>query len=638
MLKALSLFPEKMCKVKIVAEKSLKKRIIDLLYDLKVLHIEEIKFSDFMHDAQVDIENLDKYSEMLINLESALNEMKEAGYVIENTGGRISENKLLKYEKDVHALEEMFRKLKKLREEYERLNRIYIEAERLRKLGVHDLNILRDNKPGVGFILVSIKDLDKTAEILRKNGKSVISFNHYFDEDAKRHFMLIMYKGKEEDILNSIDEQVIRKYDLESILNLLQEYGSNTKEILDKVVHKKAKLISAIKDLEETIKKKYVKKKDELSALLNTLQHVIDKYEQIDKFKESKSLFYVTGYVPCKDSDRLVRALKRISPNIYIEVHEVERGEDVPVKIEHTRFVNPFRVFLDIYALPKYRYIDPTLLMFFTFPLFYGFILGDIGYGLVLGIFAYILKKKTPKGSVMNNLAKVMLLSASSSIFFGFLFGEFFGFEKIGDYELHSYLHRMHEIKELIGISILFGLIHINLGLILGIYQKIRYKEYWHALTEKFSWILLQIGVGLVAYKYIANASDFYAYTGYVVIVTSIVLIYLGEGLKGLFELPGILSNLLSYARLGAVGLSSIAIAYVINLFVEQFIESGSIGGYVAAIVLFLVGHTFNILLGIIGPFLHALRLHYVEFFTKFYEGGGKEYKPYGILDNDHRR
>lgn len=630
-----SLFPEKMCHVRIAAEKSLKNEIIDTLYSLKVLHIEEIAAEEFLNDANIE-QNLETYSDMLVNLESALNEIKNLGYATLQTpqkGPTFNEKKVLSYEHYVEDLEKKLRKLKDLKERYNHLDRVYLQAERLRKLGVDDITILKQNKSGLKFILLSLKDKNKFANRLKELAdKGIISFMVYTDEEENRDYALIIHRGNEERILKKIDEFIIKKHDLKSIVDNLIKYGNTTEEILDKIFKERATLIYDIKALEEKLKEDYEIRKKELNALLRSLQHILNKYSQINKFKESRSLFYVSGYIPCKDKKKLLNALHKVSPNIFIEIKDIEKGKDIPVKLEHTRYINPFKVFLDIYTLPKYRYIDPTVLMFFTFPLFYGFILGDIGYGLVLGIFAYLIKKNTSYGSIINNLAKVMLLSAASSIFFGLLFGEFFGFESVFGYKLHSVLHRMHEIQELIGISILFGIIHINTGLILGIYQKIRYKEYMHAITEKFSWILLQASVGYITYIHMSNLPSYHNYLAYSLLALSLILIYLGEGLKGIFELPGILSNILSYARLGAVGLSSIAIAYVINLFVERFIESGSIAAYIAAGVLFLLGHTFNILLGIIGPFLHSLRLHYVEFFTKFYEGGGKEYNPYGVL------
>ncbi len=633
-----SLFPEKMCYVRIAVEKSLKKKLIDTLYDLKVIHIEETNDKEFLKEAKIE-QNLETYSDMLLNLESVLKEIKGMDYEIIairkpfSTKPLLSEDKVLNYEKYIDDFEKQLKKLKELKDKYNNLNKIYILAERLRKLGVDNLSIIKENKSGLGFILLSLKDKDKFFENLKNLIKEgIISFTIYRDEEENRDYALIIHKGDEENIIKKLNEFIIKKHNIYDIVDYLLNYGNTTKDILDKVVKERAALVYELKELEEKVQKEYKSRQKELEDLLLSLKHIVNKYTQIDKFKESRSLFYVSGYIPCKDKNKLLKALSKISPNVFIEIKEVKKGEEVPVKIEHTRYVNPFKVFLDIYALPKYRYIDPTVLMFFTFPLFYGFILGDVGYGLVLGIFAYILKTKTPKGSIINNLAKVMLLSSASSIFFGLLFGEFFGFESIFGYEFHPILHRMGEIKELIGISILFGLIHINLGLLLGIYQQIRYKEYKHAVTEKFSWILLQISVGYLIYGYLENLPTYHRYVAYMLLILSIGLIYIGEGLKGIFELPSILSNVLSYARLGAVGLSSIAIAYVINVFVERFVESGSVGGYIAAIVLFLLGHTFNILLGIIGPFLHSLRLHYVEFFTKFYEGGGKEYSPYGIL------
>jgi V/A-type H+-transporting ATPase subunit I len=120
---------------------------------------------------------------------------------------------------------------------------------------------------------------------------------------------------------------------------------------------------------------------------------------------------------------------------------------------------------------------------------------------------------------------------------------------------------------------------------------------------------------------------------GAAILVLSIIMLYLGEGVRGMIELPALLSNILSYARLFAVGLASVQLALIINGFAEDFIAQGGVM-IVAAIVILILGHGVNITLGILGSFLHSLRLHYVEFFGKFFEGGGPRYSPFGLREN----
>jgi len=373
----------------------------------------------------------------------------------------------------------------------------------------------------------------------------------------------------------------------------------------------------------------YNENEDLLWNIRYDLANRVNKIKGYDKFKESEYVYVIKGYVPCDKTKNILKGIKKMDPNVVIKVEEIKEG-NAPVSLKYPKVLKGMHFLLEAYGIPAYRYIDPSIIMLFTFPLFYGFILGDIGYGLSLLVTSLILRWVI-RSEGIKLISNVLILSAMSSIVFGFVFGEFFGFEKLFGYELHPLLHRMHDINELIIVSILIGVVHINLGFILGIVQDLLYRKYVHALTHRVSWILLQIAIALLGYGYWKGAS-LGIYAGWILLLLSIGMIYYAERLKGIFELPSIFTNTLSYVRLGAVGLSSVSIAYVINLFVEMFFEKHVLWAYFVGITIFLIGHIFNLVLGIIGPFLHSLRLHYVEFFTKFYKSGGEKYTPYGQI------
>lgn len=180
-------------------------------------------------------------------------------------------------------------------------------------------------------------------------------------------------------------------------------------------------------------------------------------------------------------------------------------------------------------------------------------------------------------------------------------------------------------------IAVGFGVVHINMGLLIGFYNTRHHLK--HAICDKLSWIILQLGVALAILGSIGESSGLF-YAGLATVLLAVVLIFIGHGFVGLIELPSIFSNILSYARLMAVGFSSIVIAIMVNEFSMPLFEAGllpALGG----VLLFVVGHVFNIVLGNFESFLHTLRLHYVEFFTKFYSGGGREFKPFGQRDLD---
>ena len=294
------------------------------------------------------------------------------------------------------------------------------------------------------------------------------------------------------------------------------------------------------------------------------------------------------------------------------------------IQLQNKRLVSPFEFLLNLYSKPKYGEIDPTSIFFLTFPLFFGIILGDIGYGIAVALLAVFVSKKFAS---MVPLTKLIMPAALSSIFFGILFGEIFGFEELFGYHLPHVISRVHQIEEMLAISVGIGIIHINLGLLLGFINELEHglKK---AILAKGSWWLLQAGIALIAISALGIAPIPWIISA-AIISLSVVMIYLGESVSGIAEIPALFSNVLSYSRLMAVGLASVGLALVVNGFIEEFAHAGGLM-IIPAILIGIFGHGLNIALGILGGFLHSLRLNYVEFFTKFFKGGAIPFEPFG--------
>ncbi len=302
---------------------------------------------------------------------------------------------------------------------------------------------------------------------------------------------------------------------------------------------------------------------------------------------------------------------------------------------------------MNLYARPRYHEIDPTTLVFIAFPLFYGMILGDIGYGLILlGISLYGRSKLHGEG--WNSLFTVLIYCNIVTLFFGILYAEFLGFPLAGLHghpglipgwhtiplfaglggEMITYpIHRTHLVTTLLVLTLLIGVVHINIGLIAGFRNVLAKHGMKAAVLEKIAWMVLQVGIFLLLFGMMGVVPSMLP--GAVVFALAVIMLVAGEGAVAVIELPSILTNTLSYSRLLAVGLSSIGIATAVNTMSGMAWSSGGIYIVLAAII-FILGHGLNTALSIIAPGLHALRLQYVEFFTKFYEGGGRIYNPFG--------
>lgn len=381
------------------------------------------------------------------------------------------------------------------------------------------------------------------------------------------------------------------------------------------------KLQVSIKKVKLDLRKLANNNLEHLRAKEHHLTKEIELIESKPQFAKTENLVVISGFMPSKQIRKLKIELIRLLTDKFELTTEKATADETPIKLNHSQSVGNFVELLKMYSLPKYNEIDPTFFLFLTFPLFFGFILGDVVYGAISLFIFTLLKIKMPK---IKEFLSILQMSAVSSIIFGVIFGEFMGFEIHGHF--YGLIARSHEANTLLLFAVIFGLLHINLGLILGFVNEL--KNLKKAICDKLSFIILQFGVGFLAYG-INITSNLLVIIGSVLMVLAAALIYMSHGFIGIMEIPSFFTNILSYARLMAVGLSSVVIAMLINQYTAVFFANG-IFGIFAGIVLFSLGHVFNIALGNFEGFVHTLRLHYVEQMTKFYSGGGVEFKPFG--------
>ena len=352
------------------------------------------------------------------------------------------------------------------------------------------------------------------------------------------------------------------------------------------------------------------------------LSKIIATHEAKNNFKKTENFTVLSGYVPEVLVTKLKRSIEKEIGNKF-DIVEEQADEDAPVKLKNGPVTSNFESLLKMYSFPKYGEYDPTFLVLLAFPLFYGFILGDFGYGLISLIAFTLAKIKWPE---YKEFMSILQLSSISSMIWGIIYGEYFG------YEPYYLFPRAYMPETLLIIALLFGLFHLNLGFILGFLNQAKYNIK-KAIYNNLSWVVLEIGIILVVLGNLISQGVF-SYLGYLAMLIAAVMLYLGHGIMGIIEIPSFFTNVFSYARLMAVGLSSVAIAVLVNEFSVAFFEKGAFG-IVIGITIFTIGHIMNIVLGNFESFLQALRLHYVEFFTKFYQGDGKEFEPFGSKLHD---
>jgi V/A-type H+-transporting ATPase subunit I len=408
----------------------------------------------------------------------------------------------------------------------------------------------------------------------------------------------------------------------------------------------------------------------------------IQKTEAPLKFATTENAFVIDGWLPSDQFGKLKSDIESVAGGkVHVEKLDdkeaedlTEHGEDVPTKINNPSLVRPYELITRLYAIPEYKEFDPSLLIFIFFPIMFGMILGDIGYG-IMTIFAVLLLKKKFRTPGWQSLINIVLIASIWSIIFGVFFGEIFGplglwgkiMGHLPEHEIevlkttgmyfgegvYGSLGRLgplgvfpmdrlatNAVLMLIGISIFIGVLHCGVGSILGIKTELNYGEKKHAYFERLPVLLFQVFFAVLLLGLVMGQMMM-VYVGAIVLVISIVMAVMGpEGPMGLAHLPSHISNLISYLRLLAIGLASVGLAfaanqlgfYVIMPMLSGGAESPTIPAIIAGILVLFVVHFINMLLGILSPFMHPLRLHYVEMFTKFYSahGGGVEYSPFG--------
>lgn len=595
---------KKMSKLRIAAPKNRMQRVIDTLYRLQLVHLVDPKAKDFFQMGS-PLKQASDYSAHLVKVSALVSSLGIIGRpnILSNKDTAIRKFNSLypKYSSIESQLSEIRVKKNSLNSQLNSflpLSTLNVKPNMLS--GYRSLAVFKGVfRPKKNFEQ-RLNDICPEHEIISGKYKGMNSVALFVPANRRSKVQELLSENN----FSEISAEDYRQPDsLKAELSMFEKKETRLQDDLEKIKSENSQFLL---DLEYT------------------LDAEVEKLEAPLQFATTMNSFYLEGWIPEKDAVKIEKALAECTDS-RVFVERLETNESPPVALQNPKFAEPFEFFMNLYSLPKPREIDPTLLMFFTFPLFFGFMLGDVGYGITTIVVAFLIRNVF--GKQWRMLMNAMLLSGLATIVFGFVFGEFFGFEFIA----HPLILRTHDLNFMLLLTIMVGLIHVNFGFLLGFYNKLVGHGLKHAILEKGSWIIMEIGVGIIALEYLGmlDVAGLGMYLGGAVALAGVVMIYLGEGVKGMIELPAILSNILSYARLFAIGLASVQLALIINEFATEFFHAGGFM-IIAAIAVLIMGHFINIAIGVLGSFLHSLRLHYVEFFGKFFEGGGVEYVPFG--------
>lgn len=344
---------------------------------------------------------------------------------------------------------------------------------------------------------------------------------------------------------------------------------------------------------------------------------------------ETRMCFFIYGWIPSGEIKRLKKEFdERFKGQVVINEKEI-RAEDldrVPVMLRNPPYFKPFELFTRLLPLPAYTSYDPTIFIGLFFPIFFGMILGDSGYGLLLIFLSLYIKKRFKGRKYIEDASKILFISSVYSIFFGILYGEFFG-EIGGIFGLKPLcVERRMAIIPMLYFALTVGIFHVFLGLFLGLITSLR-KRAKRELVFKLLNILTLFSILSLIAALSGLFPELLTRPIIIVILLLTPLLLFSGGIIAPFELLRSIGNIISYARIMAIGLTSVLLAFVANRI------GGLTGNIVIGILVASLLHILNIIIGIFSPAIHSLRLHYVEFLTKFIEPGGRKYEPLTSVD-----
>jgi len=488
--------------------------------------------------------------------------------------------------------------------------------EKLEEIGTtHNTNSI------LGFIAskyeddlsTAVKDEDLTA-YLEKVGV----------EKENSYFMVIYHQTCEERI-----SQLLKQVGWTKVT--FSEYSGTPEENINRI---KAEISNL-----ENIKKELAKKAEAMvpeSGFLEILYDLLsiekDRRSVVKDFIKTDKTFMLQGWIPEKFADDMTKLLDGITDKYTISFEDPSEEDEIPVLLNNPKAVKPYEMITDLYSVPNAKGIDPNIFMAPFFVIFFGIMVTDAVYGILMSaLTGYVLYKYKPQGG-MKNMMWIMFFGGISTFFWGGIFGGWLGdLIKVKPW----WFNPLDEPLKMLIFCLILGVIHLYTGYILQAYQNIKAGNFMDAIYDQVLWLMLLTGLMFLALPPLAAVGKYMAIVGAAgTVIFSArseknIFKRLISGVLALYNVSGFLGDVLSYSRLFALCLATGVIAQVFNAM--GLMMGGSIIGKIIMIAFLAFAHVFNTALGVLGAYVHTSRLQYVEFFGKFYEGEGKPFNPLRI-------
>ena len=604
---------ERMQKVRIVVLDERKSDVISALHGMGIIDFRKSRLE--LGDDQ-PLAHYNELSELLVKFEGAIRLLAKSRVSKTENVGLEKLLKLAAGDKAIDGIYGLDAESKDLEEEKKHLEYAERVAESFLCLNIDFGKLKSDRLAFNAFdtdadtlagIEKEIADKRIQAEVLScKKGKSVAALISY-----EKH-------SKIEELLN---KPALKEIDLTAkyVEGTPASMLKNVKEMASRNAHR---TVGIKKELDEMSAKDYAR-------LVNTatmLELALERADASLMFKRTDKTIVIEGWIQANRSDELKKKISEITKGAFI-IEEFKDEELAPTKSKNPGILKPFDYMMDFFSLPRSDEIDPTIIFAISFPIFYGFMVTDAGYGILSFLFATWITKITHPEDLVWNAAQIWRLSAVSAIFFGVLTNQYFGLALNQYFLPFTGIDWMKSITTFIVISVAFGLVQVIGGLLIGFVNKYRKREMKLAVSKITSILAVLFGVVMVAGGFFhLFSTGVTEVSGLLALVSFVATIALsGEGAA---ETTSLITHPLSYLRLMGFGLGGVILAFLIDQAFTPSLSQGPIIFFLYLII-FLVLHTLNMIVSIFEGMVQGIRLNFVEFYTKFYTGGGVKFRPF---------
>ena len=616
----------KLLKFKLYGLSEEKNQVIDMLYNLKLVHIKDLKKVDGL-TKQVD-EN------ELMECDSKIQRVQKIIDYYQNLSDNKVQNEILVNELDFVNFETTHQNI--LFEVDEISDIIRLEEEKSNYFNEikneNQLETTEEGNENEKRILMEIFSCKYQGNNFDKIKESLYLFNTVSVEcDGKKdEFMTAVCENEANQLRDTLKEFSVTVTSTEQKY-VDEELYDNYIKNLDEYETKNAK----------NVVKTYENDLDLFKVYYDYLCSQKQKIEINKDFGFTQKTFALEGYVERDKKQQLEDLISANNLSVSYEFSKPKESDDVPTKTQNKKLVKPFEFVTNMYSVPKYGEIDPNFFVGFFFSLFFGFIMADIGYGIVLLMIGLFLSLKKNSAPGLKALMKVVAIGGACAVIFGLLFGSFFGYTN----ENMTFIPKgvlpdpSKNVMLYLIASVAIGAFQIMVSFLLKGILLIRRGKFATAICSAFAWDVFFIGATLFILDFTGVTTGLKT-IGLVVTLVGIGTAVLGNILinKGfdriaksfgsLYSILNLFSDLLSYTRLFGLMLSGVIIATIVNQLASSFYLT--LWKIPFGVLISLIGHTFNVAMGALGAYIHDARLQYIEFFSRFYEGEGELFTPFG--------